>query len=75
MLGQLPSELFVPFNGGYDTPGDEVVRLLPLSCCGLADRQAHGRSEDEVEQDVVRRIGVVGCQGVDGKQPIEFPAK
>lgn len=50
LLGQMPSpELFVPSNGGYDSPGQEVVGLLPLSCCGLADCRAHGRSEGKVE--------------------------
>ncbi|MEU1800758.1 hypothetical protein [Streptomyces sp. NPDC019937] len=76
LLGQLPStQRFVPFNGGYDSPSQEVVGSLPVSCCGLADCRAYGRREGYVEQGVVRRIWVVGRQDIDGKQPIEFPAK
>ncbi|MGV9565640.1 hypothetical protein [Streptomyces sp. NPDC003480] len=76
LLGQMPcTELFVPFNGGDDSPDEEVVGLLPLSSCGLADCRVHGRSEGKVEQDMARRIGVVGREDVDGKQPIELPAK
>lgn len=41
-----------PSNCSYDGPGEEVRRLLPPGCRGLADRGVHGAGERDVEQDL-----------------------
>jgi hypothetical protein len=66
--GQLPGAVpLIPFKSRYDGSAEEVRGLLPLGCCGLANRGARGARKNKVEQDLAGVVGVMSRQHVDGE--------
>jgi hypothetical protein len=71
----LGTDLLVALDGCADGPSDELCRLLTVNRCGPPDHRARGPSEDQVDQDLAQRVGVVGSQHIDGQESIEFMAE